>query len=254
MFNLQVVELIFGLLTTVLAYFIVVSITGYFRAWVAVKMGDNTPAYLGFLTISPARHTDIFGFLCTVLLGFGWGKYIPIAAFNITGRFRQLKIFIANFSDIFANFFIAIVSLICLVLYFGADILRMSLPMMLLDCLRSVDYSGVFGFVKGIIAIKTRLEVFYPATSSLGISMVMILIATMYLSVLLAALNFIISGFWYAYMLINNFSGSKGYNDSLLLFIIPMILIFFFIQPMRTFVANGIAYVVTFLAKAFGFY
>ena len=252
--SLQIIGIIFGLVTTVVAYFIVVSISGFFRAWVALKMGDQTPAYMGFLTLNPAKHTDFVGFIFMVLFGFGWGKYIPIASFNINGKFRKIRIFIANFSDIFANFAIATVSLICLVIYFGADILRMSLPMMLLNCLRSVDYSGVFGFVKGIVAIKSRLEILYPATSSVAISMIMVVIATMYLSVLLAALNFIISGFWYVYMMFNSFSSSRVYNDNFLLLLIPMFLIFFFIEPLRIFAATGIATVVTVLAKAFGFY
>lgn len=254
MMNLQIVELIFGLITTILAYFIVVSVSGYFRAWVASKMGDPTPSYMGFLTINPVAHTDFVGFVFMILFGFGWGKYIPIASFNITGKCKRLKILIANFSDIFVNFAIAIIALISLVVYFGADILRMSLPMMLLNCLKSVDYSGTFGFVKGIIAIKSRLELLYPATSSLAISVIMIIIATMYLSVLLAALNFIISGFWYTYMLFNSFSTSRAYNDNILLLLVPMFLIFFFIEPLRVLVASGIAHFVMLLAKVFGFY
>lgn len=254
MINLQTAELIFGLVTTVLAYFIVVSVSGYFRAWVALKMGDPTPSYMGYLTLNPASHTDVVGFIFMVLFGFGWGKYIPIAAFNITGKLRRLRIFIANFSDIFANFAIATIALIGLVLYFGADILRVSIPMMLLNCLKSVDYSGTFGLIRGIVAIKARLEFLYPATSSIAISMVMVVIATMYLSILLAALNFIISGFWYVYMLFNSFSNSRVYNDNVLLLLIPMFLIFFFIEPLRVFAATSIANLVTILAKAIGFY
>lgn len=254
MMNLQAIGFIFGLITTILAYFIVVSISGFFRAWVASKMGDQTPAYMGFLTLNPVAHIDFVGFIFMVLFGFGWGKYIPIASFNINGKFRKIRIFIANFSDIFANFVIATVSMIALVIYFGADILRMSLPMMLLNCLRSVDYSGIFGFVKGIVVIKSKLELLYPATSSIAISFIMVIVATMYLSVLLAALNFIISGFWYFYMMFNSFSSSRVYNDNFLLLLIPMFLIFFFIEPLRIFVATGIGHVVTMLAKAIGFY
>ncbi|MFC1842405.1 hypothetical protein ACFLYU_01985 [Candidatus Dependentiae bacterium] len=254
MFSLEIIQSIVGLVTIVLAYFLVVTISGCFRAWVAVKMGDETPAYMGFLKFSPLKHLDPFGFIFLIFLGFGWGRYIPIMPFNITGRFRKLKILIANFSDIFANLALATISLIGLIIYFGVDVLRLSLPMMFLDSLRAVDHSGIFGLVKGISSIKALLEVAYPTSSSFAISMVMITIATMYLSVLLAALNFIISGFGYVYMMFNGFTHPRRYSNNFLILLIPMFLIFFFIGPLRVCVAKGIAYIAAILAKILGFY
>jgi len=254
MFSLEIIESIVGLVTIIIAYFLVVTITGYFRAWVAVSMGDDTPAYLGFLRFSPLKHLDPIGFGFLILFGFGWGRYIPIMPYNITGRFRKLKIFIANFSDIFANFSLATVSLVGLIVYFGVDVLKHSLPMMLLDSLRVVDHGGFFGFVKAISVIKSFLEASYPATSSLAISLVLITIATMYLSVLLAALNFIISGFGYLYMMYNGFTSSRRYSNNIFMLLIPMLLIFFFISPLRVFVAKSIAYVAAILAKLLHFY
>jgi len=254
MFSLELIESIVGLVTIIAAYFIVVSLTGYFRAWVAVQMGDDTPAYMGFLTLNPLKHVDPLGFIFLILFGFGWGRYIPIMPFNIIGRFRKLKIFIANFADIFANFALATVSLVGLIVYFGADVLRLSLPMMLLDSLRVVDHAGFFGFVKAISVIKATLEAAYPTSSSFAISMVLITIATMYLSVLLAALNFIISGFGYVYMMFNGFTSSRRYSSNIFMLLIPMLLIFFFIGPLRVFVAKLIASLAAVLAKLLRFY
>jgi hypothetical protein len=254
MINLHLAEVSFGLITTIIAYFIVVSISGYFRALIALKMGDNTPAHLGFLTLNPIKHTDFAGFIFLFLFGFGWGRYIQILSFNISGKCRNFKVFLANFADVLANILIAIIALIGLVMYFGADVLRMSLPMVILLTLKSIDYAGLFGLAKGIVAIKANLEIIFPQTSSFAISMVMVAIAVMYLSVLLAALNFIINGFWYVYTIFKNNSGSRAQGESFFILLIPMFLIFFLIEPLRIGVVKAIAYLVAILAKLIGFY
>jgi len=250
MFSLENVESIVGLMTIVLAYFFVVTISGYFRAWVAVKMGDETPEYMGFLSLSPFKHADPIGFVFLILLGFGWGRYIPIMPFNITGRFRKLKLFIANFSDVFANLLIATISLTGLVIYFGRYVLSRALQMILLPS----GGTALFSLIKSINMIKSSLVMLYPTSSSLGISMVLITIAIMYLSVLLAVLNFIISGFGFVYTMFRDRMYFFGKRSSLFVVLMPMLLIFFLIGPLRVLVAFGIKYFVSGLVKLIGFY
>jgi len=250
MFTLEKVESIVGLMTIILAYFFVVTVSGYFRAWVAVKMGDETPEYMGFLSLSPFRHADPIGFTLLILFGFGWGRYIPIMPFNIVGRLRKIKLFIANFSDVFINLFIATVSLTGLVIYFGRFVLNISLSMMLLpqgDML-------FFSLIKSINLIREHLVMLYPTSSSFAISMVLVTIAVMYLSVLLAVLNFIISGFGFLYTMLKDRMYFWGKYSNIFVVLIPMFLIFFFISPLRIFVALGIKYFVSVLVKLLGFY
>jgi len=52
------------------------------HAYVADKLGDNTPRYQGRLTLSPLAHIDIIGFLMIVLVGFGWAKPVQINTRN----------------------------------------------------------------------------------------------------------------------------------------------------------------------------
>ncbi len=47
------------------------------HAWMANKMGDPTAKNLGRVTLDPTKHIDLFGFLCFILIGFGWGKPCP---------------------------------------------------------------------------------------------------------------------------------------------------------------------------------
>ena len=47
---------------------------GYAKALVADKLGDKTPRFQGRLTLNPAAHIDLIGFLMILIAGFGWTK------------------------------------------------------------------------------------------------------------------------------------------------------------------------------------
>lgn len=47
---------------------------GYAKAKVADKLGDKTPRFQGRLTLNPAAHIDLMGFIMILLVGFGWTK------------------------------------------------------------------------------------------------------------------------------------------------------------------------------------
>lgn len=62
------------------------SVHEWAHAWSAYKLGDDTAAQMGRLTLNPVAHIDIVGTLILPLLGipFGWAKPVPInpARFN----------------------------------------------------------------------------------------------------------------------------------------------------------------------------
>lgn len=47
---------------------------GYAKALVADKLGDKTPRFQGRLTLNPAAHIDLFGFIMILIAKFGWTK------------------------------------------------------------------------------------------------------------------------------------------------------------------------------------
>jgi hypothetical protein len=51
-----------NIITLVIAYLILAGLGGFFQAWVALKMGDDTAAEAGFLTLDPVRHIDWVAF------------------------------------------------------------------------------------------------------------------------------------------------------------------------------------------------
>lgn len=48
------------------------------HAWMADKLGDNTPREQGRLTLNPLAHLDPFGVVMLVFAHFGWGKPVEI--------------------------------------------------------------------------------------------------------------------------------------------------------------------------------
>ena len=71
----------YGLLQLVLAIPCIIIALSFHEAahgFVAYKMGDPTARNLGRLTLNPAKHLDLFGTLCMLVVGYGWAKPVPI--------------------------------------------------------------------------------------------------------------------------------------------------------------------------------
>lgn len=57
----------------------------FMHAFTAHRMGDDTARHMGRLTLDPRAHLDLFGSLLIVLIGFGYGKPVPVSE----GRLRS---------------------------------------------------------------------------------------------------------------------------------------------------------------------
>ena len=56
------------------------------HAFVAYKLGDNTPKLQGRVTINPLAHLDWLGLAALFFCGFGWGKPVQINPYNFKNR------------------------------------------------------------------------------------------------------------------------------------------------------------------------
>lgn len=61
------------------------------HAWMATKLGDDTPRLQGRLNLNPMSHIDPVGIVCLTLLGFGWGKPVQINSRNFNGKYSLSK-------------------------------------------------------------------------------------------------------------------------------------------------------------------
>ena len=59
------------------------------HAFVANWLGDTTPRFRGRLTLNPVSHLDVIGSLMLVIVGFGWGKPVPVNPVNLRGPPRR---------------------------------------------------------------------------------------------------------------------------------------------------------------------
>lgn len=57
---------------------IAVTVHEFSHAWLANYFGDPTAKMAGRVTLNPLAHLDLFGTLMLFLVGFGWGKPVPV--------------------------------------------------------------------------------------------------------------------------------------------------------------------------------
>lgn len=61
------------------------------HAFVATKLGDDTPRLQGRLNLNPMSHIDPIGLISLALLGFGWGRPVQINPRNFDGKYSLSK-------------------------------------------------------------------------------------------------------------------------------------------------------------------
>ena len=100
---------VWEILAFVLAYFLAVCIGmsahEFSHAFVATKMGDDTPRLQGRLTLNPFAHVSVLGMLCFLLVGFGWAKPVEVNPLKFK-RFRAGMAWV-SISGILTNIILA---------------------------------------------------------------------------------------------------------------------------------------------------
>lgn len=104
---------ILNLLLTVPGVLIALTFHEFAHAWVANKLGDDTPRYQGRLNLNPLSHIDPVGFIFLIVAGFGWGKPVQIDPRNFNGKYSLSKAeAIVSAAGPIMNFILAFVFLI----------------------------------------------------------------------------------------------------------------------------------------------
>ena len=66
------------LVLTLPGVIIAITFHEFAHAWMADRLGDDTPRSQGRLNLNPLSHLDPFGFAMLVFAHFGWGKPVQI--------------------------------------------------------------------------------------------------------------------------------------------------------------------------------
>lgn len=73
-------------LAWVIALFTALSVHEFAHAYAAYRLGDYTARDAGRLTLNPLKHIDLTGLLLLILVGFGWGKPVPVNHHNLRNQ------------------------------------------------------------------------------------------------------------------------------------------------------------------------
>ena len=92
----------------------------YAHAWMAHRLGDNTAAHMGRLTLNPIAHLDLMGSMALLIMGFGWAKPVPVdSRFLNDPKNDMVKVAAAG---PIANVILAVFAAIFLRVFFGLGI------------------------------------------------------------------------------------------------------------------------------------
>ena len=75
------------------------------HAFVAYKLGDDTPKLQGRVTINPLAHVDWMGLAALFFCGFGWGKPVQINQYNFKNR--RIGMLMTAFAGVVMNLLLA---------------------------------------------------------------------------------------------------------------------------------------------------
>lgn len=88
-----------------LAYLVVVTISGFAKAWAANRAGDDSASWY-FLTLNPLPHFNFVGYVIMLLFHqfdrghlFGFGNTVPVDASRISGKWRKTKLAFVHWSS-----------------------------------------------------------------------------------------------------------------------------------------------------------
>ena len=110
---------ILGLLFTLPGVLLAITFHEFAHAYVADKLGDDTPRMQGRLNLNPTSHIDPFGFFMLLFAHIGWGKPVQINPRNFNRDISMDKgQAIVSFAGPLMNFILAIVlSLVYCMIY-----------------------------------------------------------------------------------------------------------------------------------------
>ena len=84
-------------LILILALVFSLSFHEFAHAYVAYRLGDDTAAHQGRLTLNPLAHLDPIGSLMLLFIGFGYAKPVPVNPMNLDNpRTDMMKVAFAG--------------------------------------------------------------------------------------------------------------------------------------------------------------
>lgn len=233
--SLYNVDFIIGTVALVFAYLFSVTIVGSVEAYAALKAGDDTPQEAGMLLFNPLTYIDMVGFMCAVLIGFGWGRAIPFNPNNVIGPRKTWKVLGVYMTQPLASLALALIALIINVFLVGPQSL-----------------SFAFWNVLSKNVPLQQLAAVYPQSSSLTLVIVVLLLSLISLNIFIATWSLINNSFHYLLFI----GAEHGYDymnyAEALAFFGPLVVLICFIGPLQLILLNIVTYLAYMIASLCG--
>ena len=97
----------------------------YAHAFTAYRNGDQTAKNMGRMTLNPFKHFDAYGFVCLLVLGFGWADPVPVNPYYFNrGRKSMFQVAIAGIMSnlilaLFFSFVLGLLNTFCYDFFMG---------------------------------------------------------------------------------------------------------------------------------------
>lgn len=98
-----------SLILTLPGVIIAMAFHEFAHAWMAVKLGDDTPLAQGRVSLNPLSHIDPMGIMMLLFCGVGWGKPVQIDTSNFNGKYRKNGEALVALAGPLMNFILAFV-------------------------------------------------------------------------------------------------------------------------------------------------
>ena len=124
------------------------------HAYMAYRLGDNTAARMGRLTLNPMAHLDPIGSLMILFVGFGWAKPVPVDPRHFNNpRIGMMQVAFAGpasnlllgaIAGLCIRFFMPMMSVVVFKVFFNFTIINLALCMFNLIPVHPLDGSQIF--------------------------------------------------------------------------------------------------------------
>lgn len=129
-----------GFIGFIVAIVLGITVHEFMHAFVAHRLGDDTARLLGRLSLSPLAHLDLWGSFLIVLIGFGYGKPVPVNEARLA--LRQLGVTLVSIAGPLTNLALAAIAAIPLrtgsAEVFGATYQQILVAIVVFNCLLGV--------------------------------------------------------------------------------------------------------------------
>jgi len=146
--QLQFVESIITSVMFICAYGISVTLTETGQAWVAAKLGDNTPNTAGWNSLNPFDHMDLIGTILVVIFHISFVRHVPLSPYSQQNQSHPMvRLATIYFSQSFFALLLAFVSMTFCVILFGTQ----TLSFVFSDFLHTIPDRSTFAILFGLL-------------------------------------------------------------------------------------------------------